>query len=269
MLVLTRRQNQKILFPALGITVEIIGVRGRNVKLGVDAPDSVRIVRDELFASEANVSSEKTANQNSEIRDNSQHQINNRLNSLGLRLQLAEKLIARGDTDRGRKEIKSVLDTLSNMESSHSVKKTSPEPKSTHIQPELSSPQVTVLLVEDNANERHLLTTILKMASVAVKSVANGEEALKYLESNPTPDLVLIDMEMPYLNGPQTISILRNDSKYADLPIYGVSGSRRSELNIPLDEKGVNGWFCKPVHAEKLLDKILGDCGISHQQLVG
>ncbi|MEM9410675.1 MAG: response regulator, partial [Planctomycetota bacterium] len=115
-------------------------------------------------------------------------------------------------------------------------------------------------LVEDNENERQLLATILKMANLNVVSVADGEEALKFLDDNPSPDLVLIDMQMPRLNGPQTISIIRNSKKHSDLPIYGVSGSSRSELNVPLSNRGVNRWFSKPVQANELLDSILNEC---------
>lgn len=48
MLVLTRRKDQKVLFPNLGIAVEVVEVRGKSVRLGVHAPRDVRIVRDEL-----------------------------------------------------------------------------------------------------------------------------------------------------------------------------------------------------------------------------
>lgn len=48
MLVLTRRKNQRVSFPGLGISVQIVEVRGKQVRLGVDAPNEIRIVRDEL-----------------------------------------------------------------------------------------------------------------------------------------------------------------------------------------------------------------------------
>jgi carbon storage regulator CsrA len=48
MLVLNRRKNQRVLFPNVGISVEVIKVGGRTVRLGIEAPRDVRVVRDEL-----------------------------------------------------------------------------------------------------------------------------------------------------------------------------------------------------------------------------
>ena len=50
MLILTRRKDQKVLFPNLGITVEVIDISGRQVRLGIDAPQEVRVLRDELMS---------------------------------------------------------------------------------------------------------------------------------------------------------------------------------------------------------------------------
>ncbi len=52
MLVLTRRKDQKVLFPNLGIAVEVIDISGRQVRLGIDAPQEVRVLRDELMATD-------------------------------------------------------------------------------------------------------------------------------------------------------------------------------------------------------------------------
>ncbi len=273
MLVLSRRQDQKILFPSLGISVEVLGFRGSNVRLGVDAPPSVRILREELLdGHELDWDFEKRENEwngSPDSGDNSpstiRHKLNNRLNALSLKLQVAEKLFARGDSDRGLEHVHSVLDELSDLELNEADNERSSASPVTACKTEdsvRSRLKLTVLLVEDNANERHLLSTILQMAGINVKSVTNGEEAIDYLEKNPLPDLILIDMQMPRLNGPQTISIIRNNQRFSKLPIYGVSGSSRTDVNVPISDRGVNGWFAKPVRTDKLIDRIFDDCGI-------
>jgi carbon storage regulator len=50
MLVLSRRQHEQIVFPELGITIEVVRLQGNSVRLGIKAPDSVRIKRGELAA---------------------------------------------------------------------------------------------------------------------------------------------------------------------------------------------------------------------------
>jgi carbon storage regulator CsrA len=49
MLVLTRRPNESIVFPALGVTVRVLAVRGTSVRLGIEAPRGVVVMRDELL----------------------------------------------------------------------------------------------------------------------------------------------------------------------------------------------------------------------------
>lgn len=262
MLVLSRRLEQKVLFPHLGITVEVIGIRGRNVKLGIDAPPSVRIVRDEL-ADDWDFEASEFADDGLEPQDGDnpnllRHRLNNRLNSISLNLQLAEKLAKLGQVEESVLQIKSALQELASLN-----EKVASLDYREAILPGYQERQnrPTVLLVEDNANERQLLSTILKMSSIQVVTVANGEEALDYLKTHDLPDFVLIDMQMPRLNGPQTISIIRERLNLHDLPIYGVSGMKHSETNIPLGDHGVNGWFAKPVQAEQLLEQVFADCG--------
>jgi carbon storage regulator CsrA len=48
MLILTRRKNQKVVFPTLGITVKVVDVSGKTIRLGIDAPREIRVIRDEL-----------------------------------------------------------------------------------------------------------------------------------------------------------------------------------------------------------------------------
>ena len=243
MLVLSRRQDQKILFPNLGITVEIISVRGKNVKVGVDAPKQIRIVREELFEDEWDFenreveidSCEMPTETDSDSRS-ARHHLNNRLNALGLRLQLIEKLIEQDRAKEGVKQLRSVLEELQQLDQGVDQN----QPKTSSVASGGSQIKANALVVEDNSNERQLLSTILEMTGISVVGVCNGEEALRYLENNPLPDVVLVDMEMPILNGPQTIELIRNKMNMKDLPIYGVSGLKRSETNIPLSCDGVN-----------------------------
>ena len=52
MLVLTRRENERILLPDVGVTVELMSVTGNRARLGISAPDNIRILREEVAASQ-------------------------------------------------------------------------------------------------------------------------------------------------------------------------------------------------------------------------
>ena len=53
MLVLTRRQNERIVLPELGIAIEVVRIKGNAVQIGIDAPPSVRVMRQELLTADA------------------------------------------------------------------------------------------------------------------------------------------------------------------------------------------------------------------------
>lgn len=251
MLVLSRKENQKVLFPNLGITVEVLGVKGANVRLGIDAPPRIRILRAELDELQ-----DGSAGQFGETPQThtGKHQRNNLLNTIWLQINVAEKFLQRGETKQAREQLQNALQRLSDLDEQESTKlpqlRTGTEP---------APPRWRALLVEDNANERDLLASILRMCGFQVDTVADGIAAIDYLQQNEQPDCVLMDMQMPRLSGPETISMIREQLEFTDVPIYGVSGLQRQEAKVPLGERGVAGWFNKPVDADQMLRQIFAD----------
>lgn len=61
MLVLSRGRNEKVVFPTLGITIEILRVDGRNVRIGIDAPKKIPVLRDEILAERDDTASTRGA----------------------------------------------------------------------------------------------------------------------------------------------------------------------------------------------------------------
>ena len=247
MLVLSRRENQKVLFPNLGITVEIVGVKGRNVRLGIDAPREIRVLRAEL--------AEQTNGEKDLFEADSaltvKHRRNNQLNHIALQIQIAQKLLGRGDQEQAMETLEQSLQELHDLDSAASESNKAPIAAAT--------PKWKALLVEDDANERQLMATILQMCGFQVETVEDGQAAIEYLKHNERPDCVLMDMQMPRLAGPETIAKIREELDFSDVPIYGVSGLNRQEANVPMGDRGVSGWFSKPVNANKMLDQIFND----------
>jgi carbon storage regulator CsrA len=248
MLVLSRRENQKILFPNLGITVEIVGLKGNNVKLGIDAPPEIRVLRSELAdpleseaaCEEGNASLEKL------------HERNNELNSIGLQIQIAQKLLKRGNNEQARNVLEGSLAKLQTLDGNLNPTSETKTTNTKHI-------KRTALLVEDDANERQLMATILQMCGFEVDIAADGLAAIEYLRTHQRPDCVLMDMQMPRMSGPEAIAKIRQEIELATVPIYGVSGLPRQEANVPIGDRGVTGWFAKPVDANKLVSQIFRD----------
>lgn len=119
--------------------------------------------------------------------------------------------------------------------------------------------QLTVLVVDDNQFMRKLVRGLL--LNIGVSSVLEAGDGLEALEEirNSRPDMVILDWEMPLLNGPELVRIVRSPGVFphADIPIIMLTafGERRRILESV--QIGVNEFLCKPVSAKALYDRIV------------
>ena len=271
MLVLSRKEDQKIIFPNLGISVEVTRVKGNNVRLGIDAPRSIKVVRGELVADE---DSSIDAFQQLESRLTAvdlatRHKLRNHLNTASLSVTVAQKKIDQGGNEQAEVFLSkaiAALNELSQLVESTAVGGENEPPLMPANPVQETTPACqdnwTALIVEDNDNERELLAGVLEMSGFDVISVPDGQAAIDYLSLHARPDIVLMDMNMPRLSGPQTISKIRTELAASELPIFGVSGLTQSEANIPLGDRGVTGWFSKPVNPNQLVSYLQQEIGL-------
>ena len=111
----------------------------------------------------------------------------------------------------------------------------------------------TILIVEDNELARANLVKILESAGYSPASVTNGREALDYLESKPPPDLILLDMLLPVLDGWRFLEELRRINK-PTAPIIVTTGTLLSRKWA--EDHGCAAFVRKPIDVEKLLHEI-------------
>jgi len=265
MLVLSRKEDQKIIFPNLGISVEVTRIQGNNVRIGIDAPRSIKIVRGELLddPKAALNAFEQLESRLSELDLATRHKLRNHLNTASLSVTVAQKQLERGGSEQAEiflSQAVEALNELNQLFESTAMGGNKELPTMTAEVPTkktaASMGNWTALVVEDNDNERELLAGVLEMAGFEVIAVSDGQAAIDYLSLHNRPDIVLMDMNMPRLSGPQTISRIRAELSGNDLPIFGVSGLTQLEANIPLGERGVTGWFSKPVNPNQMVDHL-------------
>lgn len=237
MLVLSRRPSQKVVFPGLGISVEVMRSQGSVTRLGIEAPDDVAILREEVLDRVPAVALSADVAAVSPMERARRHDLKNKLNQLTLKLQLLQRQLELGRAVDSENQLATVFSELADLEQVTSDKSAEDRmPK--------------VLVVEDQANERELLADCLRLAGVEVATAANGREAFDYLQEHELPDLVLLDMRMPEIDGPSFVKLLRDDFRLHDLRVFAVSGSARNEFSSSLP---VDGWFSKPVRIDSLL----------------
>jgi two-component system chemotaxis response regulator CheY len=126
-------------------------------------------------------------------------------------------------------------------------------------QAEMRIQQLNVLLVDDNAFTRKVVRALLN--NIGVKSIneaGDGIAALEVIRQAP-PDVIILDWEMPLLNGPELVRIVRSPGVFPapDVPIIMLSSHGQRWRIVESVKLGVNEFLCKPVSAKALLDRLM------------
>jgi CheY-like chemotaxis protein len=108
-----------------------------------------------------------------------------------------------------------------------------------------------ILVVDDNIMNRMVANVILKEFDVLVSEANDGEEAVNYLQNNSC-DLILMDLQMPVLNGYEASEIIRHKLKL-NIPIIALTASNVEEENKKCFEVGMNDYLFKPFNKEQFL----------------
>ena len=243
MLVLSRGRNDKVVFPNLGITVEVLNIASNKVRLGVDAPSDVTILRHELVDDGKHETAE-TAHRPQTRKLT--HEIRNRLHTATLAVHLAQKQLQSGDLEMADKMLRRGLAEFADLDQLVGSPSGSKEPGT----------KGHTLIVEDNANENQLLASYLRMNGFRVDTAHDGCEAMRMLESEMRPDAVLLDMWMPRCDGPSTVSAIRSNPDYRGMKVFAITGASQDDTGVQHGPMGVDGWFQKPVNPEKLVREL-------------
>ena len=113
----------------------------------------------------------------------------------------------------------------------------------------------TVLIVDDTPANLHLLKSILSEQGYTVRAAPDGEFALNYARSRP-PDLILLDIRMPEMNGYQVCEALKADDRTRDVPVIFVTALRDPLDKVRAFSAGGVDFVTKPFHREEVLARV-------------
>lgn len=102
-----------------------------------------------------------------------------------------------------------------------------------------------VLVVDDSAVFRQIIAGLLKVHGYQIHMAANGQEALDEFKSHPTIKLVVVDYNMPEMNGVELTAILRRQFGTEDLAIIGMSGQGKGVMAATFMKSGANDFIIK------------------------
>src|SRR5215204_4960158 len=128
---------------------------------------------------------------------------------------------------------------------------------STTCTPDDVSVHPRVLIVDDNTASRRLLAAALKTAGFTALQAADGADALAAIEKY-RPDVILLDLEMPELDGTQTCQRIRahSDPRVRELPVVMLTAHDSEEEEVRCLEAGANDFLAKPVGRAALTARI-------------
>jgi CheY-like chemotaxis protein len=104
------------------------------------------------------------------------------------------------------------------------------------------------------------------MAGFTVTAAASGSEALRLLAGGELPDIVLLDVQMPDVDGWETLSRLRGDPRTADLPVVLCTVKGLPEDTLRGWSLGCDGYLGKPFDISGLVDELRGVLGRGHEE---
>ncbi|MGB2869699.1 MAG: response regulator [Bacteroidota bacterium] len=114
-----------------------------------------------------------------------------------------------------------------------------------------------IMLVEDDEDNRDLVSFVLQRSRLDVELVLaeNGQEAIDKAFVNP-PNLILMDMQMPVMDGWQAVPLLKADERTKDIPIIAFTAQAKAEDRARTRELGCVEHYTKPMDPEELLSLI-------------
>jgi len=112
-----------------------------------------------------------------------------------------------------------------------------------------------ILIVEDDQSSRLYLNKILERAGVVIMNAGDGQEAVDAAINNPDIDIILMDIQLPVLDGYSALIKIRevsNDMVVIAQTAYGLLGDKEKILNAGFDD-----YIIKPILSQSLIDKLV------------
>ncbi len=122
---------------------------------------------------------------------------------------------------------------------------------------EKDSENLTVLIVEDVEDTRYFMRLELEQLGYLVIEAENGAKAVE-IALRERPDIILMDLTLPVMDGLAATAIIRNDEQMSKIPIIAVTAHQQTDLRAEAKASGFDAYVTKPIDIPWLNDLIKG-----------
>ena len=112
-----------------------------------------------------------------------------------------------------------------------------------------------ILYIEDNLDSQWLVSRILENTAYNVQVVPDGESAMSYLSEN-TPDLILVDIGLPKMDGKFVTKLIREKKEFSKTPVVAITAHVLRDERESILAAGCTGYIPKPINVDKFQEEI-------------
>ena len=123
----------------------------------------------------------------------------------------------------------------------------------------------TILVVDDIKKNLQLLSEILEKAGYEINFATSGKQAIKRLKTAP-PDLILLDLMMPDMNGLEVCATVKANSVYQSIPIIFITGNQDKDYLVQAFKQGAADYITKPFQEQEILARIKNQLRLQRQE---
>jgi two-component system cell cycle response regulator DivK len=112
-----------------------------------------------------------------------------------------------------------------------------------------------VLIVEDNEKNLKLVRDVLQYNGYRTMETATAEEAIEIAQTE-RPNLILMDIQLPGMDGISAFKVLRADPQTAEIPVIAVTASAMNADKAKILQAGFDGYQAKPIHVREFVEEV-------------
>ena len=269
MLILSRREAEKVLFPGLGISVEITRVQGRSVRLGIQAADEIRITRGELDAT-ADPIPRKRDRKKSKCSVESSPAIQKCLDAANLAIHLAQNQLRQNLNEKAEDALNHALECLETLQNVSGITEDTNLSSASvnEVQSDYKLDRKKVALVVNDLNyPTEQLIDQLSSLGYQTTHFNNGESLIEFLQSQEQPNLILLlspvqltEITTTHKIDPLTLQTAPNIStnevipkpvvanqkiEQSSLRMFGVGSLQKSTRTYVMQDIEITSWFAE------------------------